>query len=86
MIQSKEWARIENPREYAPGVVEQLRHLLAAGKPSQRDPRRESFYEVEGNDETYYIYISPFSGNVVLVAKWLRQSEDCRLGSEHLVA
>lgn len=86
MIQIKEWAKFENPRKYAPGVVEHLRHLLAAGKPSQRDPRRESFYEVEGDDETYYIYISPFSGNVVLVAKWLRQSEDCCFGSGHLVA
>ncbi len=86
MIQIKEWAKIENPRKYAPGAVENLRDLLAAGKPSQRDPRRESFYEVEGDDETYYIYISPVSGNVVLVAKWLRQPEDCCLSSRHLVA
>ena len=86
MVQIKEGANIENPREYEPSAVEHLRHLLAAGKPLQGDPRRESFYEVEGNDETYYIYISPISGNVVLVAKWLRQSEDCCLSSGHLVA
>jgi len=86
MVQIKEGAKIENPRKYAPSVVEHLRHLLASGNLSQRDPRRESFYEVEGNDESYYIHISPFSGNVVLVAKWLRQSEDCCLSSAHLVA
>ena len=86
MIQVKEGARIENPREYEPGAVEQLRHLLEAGNPAQRDPRRENFYEIEGRSETYYIHHSPISGNVVLVAKWIRQSQDCCLSSEHLVA
>jgi hypothetical protein len=86
MIQIKEGARIENPRKYEPGEVEHLRHLLAAGSPSQRDPHRENFYEVEGNNENYYIHISPISGNVVLLAKWLRQSQNCFLSSGHLVA
>jgi len=86
MIQIKEGARIENPRKYEPGEVEHLRHLLAAGSPSQRDPHRENFYEVEGHSETFYIHISPISGNVVLLAKWLRQSQDFCLGSGRLIA
>jgi len=76
MIQFKEGARIENPRVYGPGAVESLRLLLEAGSPAQRDPHRENFYEIEGNSETYYVYLSPVSGNVVLLAKWLHQSKD----------
>jgi hypothetical protein len=86
MIQIKEGTRIENPREYEPGAVEHLRYLLEVGSPAQRDPHRKNFYEIEGNSETYYIHVSPINGNVVLLAKWLHQSQDCCLSSGHLVA
>lgn len=82
----KQGARIENPREYERGAVEHLRHLLEIGSPAQRDPRRQNFYDIDGNSETYYVHISPITGHVVLLAKWLRQSEDCCLSSGHLVA
>jgi hypothetical protein len=84
MIQIKGGAQIENPRQYEPGAVEHLRHLLEVGGPAERDPARDNFYEVEGNSETYYIHLSPISGNVVLLAKWLRQSQDCCLTSVSL--
>ncbi len=86
MIQVKEGARIENPREYELGAVEHLRYLLEVGSPTQRDPHRDNFYEIESDSETYYIHISPISGNVVLLAKWLRQPQDCCFSSGHLVA
>jgi hypothetical protein len=86
MIQIKEGARIENPRDYHPGEVENLRLLLEVGSPIHRDPNRENFYEIEGSGETYYIHISPISGNVVLLAKWLRQSQVCCLSARDLVA
>jgi hypothetical protein len=86
MIQIKEGARIENPREYDLGAVESLRLLLEVGSRAQRDPRRENFYEVEGICETYYIHVSPVSGNVVLLAKWLRQPQECCFSARHLVA
>ena len=86
MIQVKQGARIENPREYEAGAVNHLRHLLEAGDGAQPDPHRENFYEIEGQSETYYIHVSPISGDVVLLAKWLRQSQYCCLSSGHLVA
>jgi len=86
MIQVKKGARIENPRRYEPHAVEHLRHLLEVGIPAQRDSRRENFYEIESNYETYYNHVSPISGNVVLLAKWLRQPLDCCLRSGYLVA
>ena len=86
MIQIKEGARIENPRDYHLGEVENLRFLLEVGSPVHRDPNRENFYEIEGSGETYYIHVSPISGNVVLLAKWLRQSQVWCLGARDLVA
>ncbi len=86
VIQIKEGAQIENPRSYSPQEVKQLRHLLATGGVVQRDPRRENFYEIEGNGEIFYIHISPISGAVVLLAKWNRQPVDCCFNSEHLIA
>jgi hypothetical protein len=86
MIQVKQGLRIENPRAYECGAVEQLRQILEAGSPAERDPRREHFYEIESLSGNYYIHISPVSGNVVLLAKWIRQSQDCCLSAGHLVA
>ena len=86
MIQVKTRARIENPREYECRAVEHLRHLLALGIPAQRDAKRENFYDIDSTDESYYIHISPVTGNVVLLARWLRQPEDCCVGSGHLAA
>jgi hypothetical protein len=76
-IQLKEGASIENPREYAARAVEHLRQLLVTGKPAQPDPRRRNFYEIEGGDETYYVHVSPITGNVVLLARWIRQADEC---------
>jgi len=85
-IQLKEGASIENPREYAAHAVEQLRQLLAAGNPAQPDPRRQNFYDIEGKDETYYIHVSPITGNIVLLARWIREAEECCHSAGHFAA
>jgi len=86
MIQLKDGTRIENPRGYEDNAVEDLRHLLRARIPAQPDPHRENFYEVKGPGEIFYIHVSPISGNVVLLAKWLRQLDECSVCSDQLVA
>jgi hypothetical protein len=86
MFQFKKGATVENPREYETAAVEQLRNLLESGNPAQRDPRRENFYDIENQFETYYIHVSPISGNVTLLAKWIRQSQECCSNTEQLVA
>ncbi len=75
MNQALAVAVIENPRKYETRVIEQLRRLLLAGQPAEPDPRRAHFYEVHGEEQTYYIHVSPVSGNAVLLAKWSRQPE-----------
>lgn len=86
LLQMQEGTRIENPREYTAHAVENLRNLLTAGGPAERDPHREHFYQLEDNENTYYIHISPVTGNVVLLAKWLRQSQNCYATVGDLVA
>ena len=86
LLQIKEVARIQNPRNYELRDVEHLRQLLIEGRPAQRDLRRENFYELEGQGGTYYIHISPISGEVVLLAKWQRQAEECCHSTGRLIA
>ncbi len=86
MIQIKEETKIENPRRYETWEVEHLELLLKAGTPIHRDPRRKNFYEVEGEAVTFYVHVSPVSGNVVLLAKWVRQPQECYANSGELVA
>jgi hypothetical protein len=44
--------------------------LLASTVDAVPDPKRKHFYEVEGASTVYYIYVSPVSGNIYLLATW----------------
>jgi hypothetical protein len=59
-----------------------------AGGPAECDPRRKNFYNLAGEKNTYYIHVSPVSGNVILLAKWSRQSStsDCYTEAEAVIA
>jgi hypothetical protein len=85
-LQMRNRSRINNPREYAASVVDDLRNLLLMGGRAQRDLRRENFYELEGDSDTYYIHISPITGDLTLLAKWVRQHQDACIEEVPLVA
>jgi hypothetical protein len=86
VLRITEVANIENPREYAAHEVDDLRHLLLAGGEAEGDPRRKHFYNLTGEKNAYYIHISPISGNVILLAKWLRHPSDCYAEAEPMMA
>ena len=86
LLRIQEGTRIENPRKYEALAVDNLRILLANGGEAKDDPRREYFYQLEDNHSTYYIHISPISGNVVLLAKWVNQTQNDYVDSGSLVA
>ncbi|HET6145008.1 MAG TPA: hypothetical protein VFE02_15970 [Candidatus Acidoferrales bacterium] len=86
MLKSNQGAKVENPRAYDPGAVEHLQYLLNVGVPAVRDPKRENFYEIESSSETFYVHVSPVSGNIVLLARWIRQTRECYSDSRHLTA
>lgn len=64
---------IEDPRNHSPETVEKLRVLLADGATVSEDPHRRDFYEVHDDSAVYYIYASPTTGKVYLLASWQRE-------------
>jgi len=44
--------------------------LLAGPVEVTPDPKRKGLYEVEGGSTGYYIYVSPVSGTISLLAVW----------------
>jgi hypothetical protein len=67
-------ARIEDTRKHSFETVERLRELLADGGAIRPDPRRESFYEVDDDASVYYIYASPITGKIYLLATWQKEA------------
>ena len=63
---------LEDLRNHSQEQVAELRMLLTSGAPSRPDPRRPGFYEVEGPDNTYYVFKYPSGTKVLLIAVWER--------------
>lgn len=61
---------IEDPRNHSQEMVAQLRDVLAGGAAVTPDPKRIGFYDVKLREHTCYIYISPNTGKVLLIAAW----------------
>ena len=51
-------------------TVIRLGILLAGTVNVTPDPKRKNFYEVEGGSTVYYIYVSPVTGTISLIATW----------------
>ena len=61
---------IEDLRKHPQEMIAQLRDLLANGAGVTPDPKRLGFYEVKRHEQIYYIYVSPNTGKVLLIAAW----------------
>jgi hypothetical protein len=61
---------IEDLRHHSQELIGQLRDVLASGAAITPDPKRMGFYEVRHKEQTYYIYVSPGTGKVLLLAAW----------------
>ena len=64
--------RIHNFRNYPPETVAELRASLACGAPTQPDPDRKGFYDVESGARKFYVHLAP-DGSVWLLASWLER-------------
>jgi hypothetical protein len=62
--------KIEDLRNHPVEAVVSLRNLLAGGARVTPDPKRVGFYEVESGSLVYYIYSSPTSEKILLLATW----------------
>src|SRR5712664_4082739 len=70
---STETIRIENPRLYSIEIVDQLRTALSNGAKPQANEGRINFYDLATENRTYFIYVSPVSGDITLIATWAQK-------------
>ena len=66
---------VEDLRNHSQEQIVELRQLLAEGAPSQPDPRRPGFYEVQGLSNTYYVFKYPTGTKVLLLGAWERETD-----------
>jgi len=67
---------IEDLGNHPEATVIHLGILLAGTVNATRDPKRRCFYEIEGGSTVYYIYVSPLSGRISLIASWRNATDD----------
>ena len=70
VLQLAQPMRIEDPRHHPPETLDSLQQMLAAGALANADPRHENFYELENGSRIFYVYLSPASHKVILLATW----------------
>lgn len=70
LMRMKQNSNVLDLRRHSPETVGELRRLLASGVPARPDPHRPNFYELDGGWRVFYIYVSPKTGNVTLLAVW----------------
>jgi len=66
--------KIEDLRNHPAEAILSLRKLLLGGAKVTPDPKRAGFYEVESGSVVYYIYSSPTSEKILLLATWPSES------------
>ncbi|MGB8541539.1 MAG: hypothetical protein WCD49_07865 [Candidatus Acidiferrales bacterium] len=64
---------IEDLRNHSQEMISHLRDVLARGANVIPDAKRPGFYEVKLHGQLYFIYISPKTGKVLLIAGWSRE-------------
>jgi hypothetical protein len=62
---------IKDLGKHGAAAVVRLGILLAGCVNAMPDPKRKNFYEVKGGGTVYYIYVSPVSGTIFLLASWI---------------
>jgi hypothetical protein len=79
---------IEDLGNHSAATVIGLGILLARTVNATPDPKRKSFYEIDRGPTVYYIYLSPSSGTIFLLATWekLPASHGDHRSAEHHLA
>jgi hypothetical protein len=66
---------LEDLRSHAPEQIAELRLLLSSGAPSRPDPRRPGFFELDGEENVFYIFRYPSGAKVLLLGVWERERD-----------
>ncbi len=88
MLRMRNNLTIKSLRTRPTEMVEELRSLLAEGAEARPDLSRRNFYELDGGDRVFYIFVSPATGKVTLLAVWdnARHSMTPRVNQSELAA
>lgn len=70
MLRMKNDLMIKSVKVRPIGTMEELRSLLTEGAEARPDSSRKNFYELDGDRRVFYIYVSPATRNVTLLAVW----------------
>lgn len=62
---------VDNLQNYPPEVIKELEELLLSGGSSVPDPKRKYLYDLKNDRRTFFVYISPKTARVTLLATWL---------------
>jgi hypothetical protein len=62
--------KIEDLGKHSAATVIGLGILLVGTVYASPDPKRKNFYEIDRGRTVYYIYLSPSSGTIFLLATW----------------
>ena len=88
MLRMKNNPTIVTVRTRPEGTLEELKSLLMEGAEARPDLCRRNFYELDGGTRVFYIFVSPRTGKVPLLAVWenARQAATPRVSQTELVA
>jgi len=73
-LELTEESKIEDPRGHSPETVRRLREALASGAPAAPDARRSGFFEIQTDEQVFYIHVSPASHKITLLATWAHEA------------
>jgi len=68
-------SKIEDPRGHSPETLRRLRAAIASGATATPDARRQGFFEIQSDDQVFYIHVSPATQKITLLATWSREPE-----------
>jgi hypothetical protein len=68
-------SKIEDPRGHSPETLRRLREAIASGAPATPDARRLGFFEIQADDQVFYIHVSPATQKITLLATWSPEPE-----------
>lgn len=88
MLRIKNRLSIKSLRNHSVEALEAVRALLTDGAEARPDLSRRNYYELDGGDRVFYIFVSPATGKVTLLAVWdnARRSMASRVNQSELAA
>jgi hypothetical protein len=68
-------SKIEDPRGHSPETLRRLREAIASRATATPDARRLGFFEIQSDDQVFYIHVSPATQKITLLATWSPEPE-----------